>query len=662
MIYLQHDVHKIEIRFIKRKRVKMFFRALVVLFLFHIGFLFGAPRALKMSDVRPTMQEIFEYHVEWKDLSPLIVKRSFKIYLEQFDRERIYLLQDEVKPFLELNQDFIGAVIKRFRKDDFSDYQALNKIVVNAIRRGRELRTQIAKEMVANGPQDAGKSSETYLYYAKNEEELKARMRKMYGRFLEEDKFLGGPALPTSERREKVFALYEKRLQRQENPYISKEKREHYQALLILKAYAKSLDAHTAYFSPEEAYEMRTSLEKQFDGIGVVLRESVDGVVIVGMVKGGPAERSGKVQSGDILVEINRQKLDQITYEEVLTLLQGKGQKEIILKLRRIVAEGKEENVQVSLVREKIVMQDDRLQCTAEPFGNGIIGKLTLPSFYESEGDSSCEKDIREALRQLRQQGKLHGVVLDLRENLGGFLNQAVKVAGLFMTSGVVVISKYADGEVQYLRDIDARVYYNGPLVILTSKASASAAEIVAQALQDYGIAVVAGDERTYGKGTIQMQTVTDLNAKAFFKVTVGKYYTVSGRSTQIEGVQADILVPTEYCIYNIGERYLEYPLPNDRVPPAYTDPLADIDAVSRRWYQKNYLPYLQKKESFWYQILPILRENSVVRQENDPNFKLFLQAARSSSKNSPHNWGVEDLQMIEAVNIIKDMIIQKQH
>ncbi|MES2345860.1 MAG: S41 family peptidase [Chlamydiota bacterium] len=637
----------------------MFFRALVFLIFLNVGILFGAPRALKLSDVRPTMQEIFEYHVEWKELSPLLVKRSFKIYMEQFDRERIYLLQSEAKPFLELSQELIGGVIKRFRKNDFSDYQALNKVVVNAIKRARHMREVVAKEMTEQDFE--GEFSAAEPGYAKTEEELKARTRKMLYKFLEEDKALGGPVVLTPERKAKVFALYERRLQRQENIYIGREKRDHYQALLILKAYAKSLDAHTAYFSPEEAYEMRTSLEKQFEGIGVVLRESVDGVVIVDMIKGGPAERCGKVQSGDVLVEIDRKKLAQIPYEEVLVLLQGKGQKEIQLKLRRTLAEGTEENVQVSLVREKIVMEDGRLQYSAEPFGNGIIGKLTLPSFYESEGDSSCEKDIREALRQLRQQGKLHGVVLDLRENLGGFLNQAVKVAGLFMTSGVVVISKYSDGEVQYLRDIDARVYYNGPLVILTSKASASAAEIVAQALQDYGIAVVVGDERTYGKGTIQMQTVTDLNAKAFFKVTVGKYYTVSGRSTQIEGVHTDILVPTEYCIYNIGERYLEYPLPNDRVPSAYIDSLADIDTTSQRWYQKNYLPYLQKKESFWYQILPGLRENSAFRQESDPNFKLFLQAAQSSSKKFSRNWGVEDLQMIEAVNIVKDMIIQNQ-
>lgn len=632
---------------------KLFF-----LFLISVETLFGAVKPLKRTDVRSSMQEIFNYHVECKEMAPLLVKRSFKIYIEQFDPQRIYLLQDEVKPYLELSQEQLAGTIKRYYKDDFSDYEALNKTLAEGIKRARNIRERVAKELILTGPDALTSQGETYLYYAKNEEELVARTRSLMCKFLEEDKLFGGTADP--ERRQKVFALAERRLQRQEAAYVTKDKREHFQSMLILKALAKSLDAHTAYFSPEEAQEMRTSLEKQFEGIGVMLKESVDGVVIIGMVKGGPAERCGKIQSGDLLVEIDGRSLKKASYEDVLVLLQGKGQKEIALGVSRSNESGDEEIIRVDLQREKIVMEDDRLQYTAERYGDGIIGKLSLPSFYESEDDSSCEKDIREALRELRKQGKLYGLVLDMRDNLGGFLSQAVKVAGLFISSGVVVISKYAQGEIQYLRDIDTRVYYNGPLVILTSKASASAAEIVAQALQDYGIGVIVGDERTYGKGTIQFQTVTDTDAKAFFKVTVGKYYTVSGRSTQIEGVLADIHVPTEYCIYNIGERYLEYPLPNDRVPSAYADNLADVDSVSKRWYQKNYLPYLQKKESIWFQMMPMLKQNSAYRIDHDPNFKLFLQNVEAP-KRGARNWGVEDLQMAEAVNIVKDMIIQRR-
>jgi len=425
---------------------------------------------------------------------------------------------------------------------------------------------------------------------------------------------------------------------------------------------AKSLDAHSSYFSPEEAYAMRTSLEKQFEGIGVVLREGIDGVVIHDMIKGGPAERCGKIGQGDLLVEIDGKSMEGASYDDVLNRLQGAGTGKIKIGLRRFTSETDSKVYRVELKREKIVMQDDRVQYSSEPFGNGIIGKLNLPSFYESGEGSSCELDLRVALRELKKKGDLVGLVLDMRENSGGFLNQAVKVAGLFITSGVVVISKYARNETQYLRDLDGRCYYNGPLVILTSRASASAAEIVAQALQDYGAALVVGDDRTYGKGTIQYQTVTDNAATSFFKVTVGRYYTVSGRTTQIDGVKADIVVPTSYSAMAIGERYLEFPLKSDRIPSAYSDPLTDVDPRNRLWFQQNYLPNLQKKLSVWTQMTDQLRINSSYRLEKNKDYTSFLKAIEQSKKGdftgltAENNWGVEDLQMLEAVNILKDM------
>jgi carboxyl-terminal processing protease len=268
---------------------------------------------------------------------------------------------------------------------------------------------------------------------------------------------------------------------------------------------------------------------------------------------------------------------------------------------------------------------------------------------------------MREALRRLKVNGKIRGVVLDLRENLGGFLNQAVKVAGLFINSGVIVISKYAQGELQYLRDIDGRVYYTGPLLVLTSKASASAAEIVAQALQDYGAALVVGDERTYGKGSIQYQNVTERGPSTFFKVTVGKYYTVSGRSTQIEGVKADIVVPTEYSVYNIGERFLEYPLKNDRLPSAYVEPLSEADKKKEHWWQRRSTPQMHPQQSLWVQICPQLKASSAMRLEKNKNFQSFLKSLKpQTTLQKAENWGGADLQMEEAVNILKDMIIQQ--
>lgn len=643
----------------------------VLFFFCFLQFSFTGPSPLKKTDVRKTMSEMLSYHVEYKEFSPFLARRSMKVYLEQFDPDKLYLLASEVKPFLDMREEQLNRVVAKYNSDDLSDFEALNAVVQKGIARQQQWREELEKQMIVDGNVDLG-IGESYFDYAKSESELKERVRKQLVRVLLLEKSLSTTQKWTPQHRQKVFALWERRFRRMENPYMNLDSKgaaipaaqsEHFLAMHMLKAMAKSLDAHTSYFSPEEAHEMRASLEKQFEGIGVVLREGVDGVMISDLIKGGPADKSGKITSGDLLIQIDGVSVENAPYEEVLAKLQGSSSRKLKLGLKRMAVDGTPVFINVELQREKIVMQDERLQYTTEPFADGYIAKITLPSFYESGDDSSCEKDMREALRELKLKGKIYGIVLDMRENSGGFLNQAVKLAGLFITSGVVVVSKYAQGEVQYLRDIDGRRYYDGPMIILTSRASASAAEIVAQALQDYGVALVVGDERTYGKGTIQYQTVTDDEANAFFKVTVGRYYTVSGRSTQIEGVKADLVVPTFYSAFNIGERYLEYPLKSDRIPSAYNDPLLDVDPRNMRWFQRNYIPMLQKKVSVWNQMLPDLKGNSAYRLRNDKDYQIFLQTlyAQASRQYAPtfkNNFGSDDLQMTEAVKILKDMIL----
>ena len=292
---------------------------------------------------------------------------------------------------------------------------------------------------------------------------------------------------------------------------------EHQFALRILKAFAKSLDTHSSFFSPEEAHDMRLSLEKQFEGVGVILFEGVDGVMISEVVKGSPAEQSGQIQVNDLLVEIDGTLLDSLAFEEVLDLLKKDNHREIFWGSSASMNDGHASLFSVSLLKRPIVMNEDRFNDELGKIGDGVIGKISLYSFYESNDGMSSEKDIKEAIKAFQKIGPLYGLILDLRENSGGFLSQAVKVSGLFLSNGVIVVSKYGRGEIHYLRNIVGRSFFNGPLVVLTSKMSASASEIVAQALQDYGVGFIVGDERTFGKGSIQYQTVTDENADRIF-------------------------------------------------------------------------------------------------------------------------------------------------
>jgi carboxyl-terminal processing protease len=312
----------------------------------------------------------------------------------------------------------------------------------------------------------------------------------------------------------------------------------------------------------------------------------------------------------------------------------------------------------VTLTSKALSLDQERISYSYEPVEGGILAKITLYSFYENKNGINSERDIKNAFQELEKKGKILGVILDLRNNAGGFLHQAVKVSGLFISNGIVVISKYGSAEKHYLRAVGNTPCFTGPCIVLTSKLSASAAEIVAQALQDYGVALVVGDERTFGKGTIQYQTVTQNKADAYFKVTVGRYYTVSGKSTQIDGVIADIVVPSEYTSYNFGERFLEYPLPADHIQSAFRDPLEDLEEPARTWFQKFYLPKQQKKVTLYQKMLPVLRQNSLYRQTHDPKFKQYLEQQKNLSWEMKKKPLQEDAQMDESVNILKDMII----
>ncbi len=653
-------------------------RVAVILFFFLTVWVAPLPsvqNTLSLKDIHRVMERFLALHITNKELSPLIIRRSMKIYIENFDPEKIYLLDKDAHPYLHLSDAKVQEILQRVQNQDYSDFITLNQVIQRSILRAETQRKGLLSKLIRENELSSSIGGGSYPHFASTEEELAERQKGRMVRFFLFHK--SRSRLDSLERREKVFLLFEKKVRRSEYNYLflSQEgaplpisRVEHLMAVRILKGFAKSLDTHTSFFSPEEAYEMRLGLEKQFDGVGVILSEGVDGILVADLIQGSPAAMSGKIKVNDSLVEIDQISVQDLSFEEVMDILKKKGKEEMVLGLKRVDPASEEEvYFQVSLRKQPIVMNDERIQTSVERFGDGIIGKIALHSFYENGDGASSERDVREAIRSFREQGNLLALVLDLRENSGGFLSQAVRVAGLFVSNGVVVISKYGKGEVHYLRNVSGRSFFNGPLVILTSKMSASAAEIVAQALQDYGVGVVVGDTTTFGKGSIQYQTVTDPNADLFFKVTVGRYYTVSGKSTQIDGVIADIVVPTSYAPYNIGERFLEYPLAPDQVDPAFSDSLSDLDEKTRRIFQARYLPFLQRAVSFWKKALPTLRKNSAQRLSRNADFQAFLkkqETIRARQHTLPVNtvdeyiqMGMDDLQMKEAINILKDMI-----
>lgn len=644
--------------------------ALVVFFFSLVSSLYSQSSHIHTNDIRRVMGQLFDFHIDKKEISTQILARSLRVYLNQFDSTHTYLLVDEISSYVIPKEGFLQAMLQDYQRDQFGVYVALNKTIEKSIDRCRGWREQWVQnpeKLVKEAREMKGPFS-VDRPFAADANELKQRHYEQFLHLISyQCRQLEHSSCPIAGKEERIVKMSERQLLLLENAYLGLDEegkklketeKEHQACLRILKALAHSLDSHTAYFSPEEAFAMKVQLEKGMCGIGVVLHEGIDGVVIADMVKGGPAEKNGALHVGDTIVEVDGQSIRDYSFPKVLDILRGEEGTRVVLGIVRKEKQDETALLRIEMTRERMTLEDKRVDISSEPFGDGIIGKITLYSFYEGEDGVSSEKDLRKAITELREQGPLYGLVLDMRENCGGFLSQAVRVSGLFISSGVVVVSKYSDGTLKYYRAVDGTKFYDGPLVVLVSRGSASATEIVAQALQDYGVAVVVGDEQTYGKGTIQHQTVTNDQTNSFFKVTIGRYYTVSGKSTQIDGVKADVVVPTDLNFEELGESYLHFPLPPDRIESVFHDPLADVDLYARKWFSKHYLPALQPQELKWKSKIGLLRENSQKRLAANRNFQLFLQKMKDRTPTPTERpFGANDLQLEESVNILKDMI-----
>lgn len=653
---------------------------LMSFFIFFSAFLIADDKELlKTTDVNRIMSEIFEKHVDKKKMSGTIVGTSFKVYINQFDPQRIYLLESEVNPYINMNETDLNLITTQYSQNLFPAYIKLNETIQRAIKRERIIRTDLInnrRELFNDALSQRHSKAPPYTLFAKTPEELRERVKQSLISFINSERQRYGD-LAVQKYEGKLFEEYEENLRYIENPYLylkdsgepmSPAAKENAFALRLLKSLASGLDAHTTVYNPAEAFDMRVRLEKGVNGIGINLRETPKGYFIAQLIKDSPAEKNGTLKIQDQLISINGKIVNDLNFNEVMSLLQGNKGDVVQLEL---VSHQNNKQYNVSLTKEPIILDEDRVKYAAENYGNGIIGIIRLDSFYSSQTGFNAEQDVRDAIAQLEKQGNLRGLIIDLRKNSGGFLTQAVKVAGLFITDGVIVVSKYSNGDQKLYRDMDGKKTYDGPLVVLTSKLTASAAEIVAQSLQDYGVALIVGDERTYGKGTIQSQTVTDEGGGgSYFKVTVGKYYTVSGNTPQLKGVRADIMVPSQFSHENIGEEYLDYSLSQDKIAPVYNDKLQDIDPNLKNWYMKYYMPNLQHKTEFWTNMLPTLRKNSEYRITRNPSYQVFIQGqvrklpqamieddeleAKIIKPNVPSE---DDLQLREAINIVKDMV-----
>ncbi|MCE0496503.1 MAG: carboxy terminal-processing peptidase [Methylacidiphilales bacterium] len=384
-----------------------------------------------------------------------------------------------------------------------------------------------------------------------------------------------------------------------------------------LDSLARAYDPHSDYFPPDEAENFTIqSIKLSVTGIGAVLRTDDDGYAsIEQIIPGGPADLDKRLQAGDRIIAVGQggaEPVDAVDLElnKVVDMIRGK--KGTMVHLVVLPAGSADSSVHKDIVlkRDVVSIKDSfaKADIIEHKLPGGAIekvGLITLPGFYDK-----TTPDVTKLIQRLKREGVV-GIILDMRNNGGGLLDQAVDLTGLFAKDEPVVQIRRFDNYIDRLDPQDTDEIYNGPLVVMVNKASASATEIVAGALQDYGRAVIVGDQSTHGKGTVQ--TIVQLKDSAPFgfdgdpgsvKVTIQKFYRVAGGSTQQKGVVPDIILPSEYDADDeLGETALPYYLPYDTVPPLDFEHL-DLTANE----------------------LPTLRADSAFRVSNSPDFAYVRQ------------------------------------
>lgn len=380
----------------------------------------------------------------------------------------------------------------------------------------------------------------------------------------------------------------------------------------FMNAFTQELDPHTNYLSPKHTEDFNTAMRLSFSGIGATLQATADNIQISALIPGGPAAKSKQLNVGDHILgvaEDSKPMVDVVGWDinDVVTLIKGPRGTKVRLE---ILPSGKGTKTKiVTITRDVVKLEDSKAKKTIKTIGKQRIAVITIPSFYQGVSD-----DVLSYVKQLSTD-QVVGLIVDLRSNGGGELAEVIRLSGLFTPQGPVVQVKHSDDKtINVLRNNNTSMntkndtnMYLGPMAVLVDRLSASASEIFAAAMQDYGRAIIIG-ETTFGKGTVQSGTLLqrpfdwllhpEWKELGSLLYTNEKFYRINGGSTQLKGVEPDIKMSSMKSFMKLGETYEHNPLPWDSIAATNYNKLGDIS-----------------------NILPILIKDHQTRIENDPEF-----------------------------------------
>jgi len=518
-----------------------------------------------------------EGHYTRQKLNEEISKKFLQSYLELLDFSHLFFTQQDVDALnTKYGNSIAGDVLLGTLKPAYEIYALYTKRVDDRVAKIKELLKQPI-DFKSNATVELSRQKAPW---PKDEAEADQLWRGRITNELLQEHLSEHPIEPAPQ-------LVARRYDRLARNVHEQDKDE--QIKLFLDALAQAYDPHSEYLSKADMKNFSINMGLSLVGIGAMLRSEDGYAKIESLVPGGPAQLDGRLKVGDRITAVAQGQADYVDVREmrldkVVEMIRGKKGTRVRLLAIPSDATDPSRRKNVELVRDEIKLKDQEARADIiikkDENGDPIkLGWLTLPSFYADmdRHQKSTTRDVLALLKRLKKEN-IAGLVIDLRRNGGGSLEEALSLTGLFLKSGPIVQTKDYNGSIRISSDPDPGIAYSGPLIVLTSRQSASASEIFAAALQDYGRAVIVGDKNTFGKGTVQ--TILPIGRFASLlgshsdedgalKLTIQKFYRVAGGSTQLHGVASDIVLPSLSDLPEFGEGALKNALAYDEVTKA---------------------------------------------------------------------------------------------
>jgi carboxyl-terminal processing protease len=536
------------------------------------------------------------YHYKAMPLDDAMSEKIFDRYFKSLDAEKQFFVQGDIDQFNMVRSKLDDVIANENLNVPFAIYNLYQQRFDERIAYARELLKNKFDFTVDESYQlDREKAA-----WAKSEDEVRDLWRKRVKNDWLRLKLAGKQDKAIRETLDKRYESYQNRSRKLNNEDVFQ---------IFMNAYAMSIEPHTNYLGPRASDNFDIAMRLSLEGIGAVLQTRDEYTVIREIVPGSPAGLSGKLKVGDRIVGVGQGESGAVTevlgwrIDDVVTLIRGAKDSVVRLDILPADAGPDAKHALVALVRKKISMEEQAAKKSVIDVRDGAVrrrvGVISLPTFYQDfearrRGDKnfkSATRDVARLLAELKKD-KVDNVLIDLRNNGGGSLNEAVELTGLFIDKGPVVQQRNAEGKIEIESDTNAGLAWDGPVGVLINRGSASASEIFAAALQDYGRGLIIG-ESSFGKGTVQ----TLVNLDRFgsgdkqrygeLKMTIAQFFRINGGTTQLRGVTPDIKLPAMSDGESFGESSFDNALPWTSIKPALFVPAGDL---------KDIVPLLDRK------------------------------------------------------------------